>query len=348
MINVLISEDSPTSRDLLIHILNTDPEIHITGVVNNGEDAVAAVATKKPDVVMMDVHMPKMDGFEATRKIMQTDPVPIVIVSETLVDHISATSAAYEAGAVAFIPQPYGLGHPEHAVAAAEFLRVIKLMAEIKVVRRWVRHVTPPKVVPKASNIPVRFMSGELKLIAIGASTGGPIVLQVILSALASGLNVPVLIVQHIATGFVQVLADLFQSSGLPIHVAVEGETTLPGHVYIAPEDSHMGIDRQGRIRLSKAVPEHGLRPSVSYLFRSVAEAYGKDAVGVLLTGMGKDGAGELKLMRNSGALTIAQDAPSSVVHGMPGEAIRLDAADHVLPPEGIAILLNRLLKSNT
>jgi len=347
MINVLISEDSPTSRDLLGHILNTDPEIRIIGMVSNGEEAVAAVTKQKPDVIMMDVHMPGMDGFEATRRIMQVQPVPIVIISETLNDQVAATFLAIEAGALAFVRHPPGPGHPDHAAAVAELLQIVKLMSEVKVVRRWNRqeHLKP---IPETAVTSAETTHADVRLIAIGASTGGPVVLQHILSVLAPSLNVPLLIVQHIAPGFVQGLTEwLGQSCGLPAHVATDRELVLPGHVYIAPEGFHMGIDKNGRIKLIESAPEHGIRPSVSFLFRSVAEALGPNAAGVLLTGMGSDGGDGLKVMRDKGAITIAQDETSSVVHGMPGVAIRLNAASHVLPPQNIAELLARLLKKN-
>jgi two-component system chemotaxis response regulator CheB len=150
-----------------------------------------------------------------------------------------------------------------------------------------------------------------------------------------------VLIVQHMASGFVQGFIEwLAQSSALPVHVAAHGETILPGHVYVAPDEFQMKVERGGKIVLTKDEPENSLRPSVSYLFRSLAAVYGGDAVAALLTGMGRDGAEELKLLRDKGATTIAQDKDSSVVHGMPGEAIKLDAAMLVLPPEKIAPML--------
>lgn len=344
MIRVMVAEDSPASRDLLIHVLESDPEIRVVGSAVNGEDAVEAARRLKPDVVMMDVHMPKMNGFEATRSIMATRPVPIVIVSGTL-DEADAAFASLEAGALAFVRHPPGPGHPNHGAAAAELLRTVRLMAEVRLVRRWTRR--EPGAAPRGSGrAAINIVPREIRLIAIGASTGGPVVLQHILSAVAKDLNAPALVVQHISPGFTQGFAEwLGKTCGLPAHVAADGEPALPGHVYIAPEDAHMGIRGNGRIALSAGAAEHGVCPSISYLFRSVAEALGSRAVGILLTGMGRDGAQELKLMKEKGAVTIVQDEQSSIVHGMAGEAMRLDAATHVLSPEEIAAALSWLLK---
>ena len=177
----------------------------------------------------------------------------------------------------------------------------------------------------------------EAKVIAIGASTGGPLVLHTILSSLPPDLPVPLLVVQHMATGFIQGFVEwLAQTSRLPVHVARHGERLSSGHVYISPDGVQMAVAPDLTICLTSDSPENGLRPSVSYLFRSVAQVFGPNAVGVLLTGMGKDGAQELQPMQERGAITIAQDKESSVVHGMPGEAISLAAATYVLPPEKI------------
>ena len=178
-------------------------------------------------------------------------------------------------------------------------------------------------------------------MIGIGASTGGPPVLQTILAALPKDFPVPLLIVQHIAPGFVAGLVEwLNQTTGLKVHVAAYGVQPLPGHVYLAPDDFHMGIRAGGEIALSREQPENGLRPAVAHLFRSLADVCGPRAVGVLLTGMGKDGALELKKLKDCGAFTIAQDRETSVVHGMPGEAISLGAAVRVLPADKIAAAL--------
>jgi two-component system, chemotaxis family, protein-glutamate methylesterase/glutaminase len=218
------------------------------------------------------------------------------------------------------------------------------------VIRRWPR--SRPAEIPLDASVCKEFRRKaaptQVSLVAVGASTGGPPVLQAILAALPRDFSVPVLIVQHIAPGFTQGFADwLAQSSSLPIQIPVHGQTILPGQVYVAPDGFHMAVGPQGQIHLSTDEPENGLRPSVSHLFRSVAHAYGSRAVGVLLTGMGKDGAWELKLMKEQGAVTIAQDRDTSVVHGMPGEAIRVGGATYVLPPEKIRMALTSLVSAN-
>ncbi|MDO8768461.1 MAG: chemotaxis-specific protein-glutamate methyltransferase CheB [Burkholderiaceae bacterium] len=344
MIKVLIVEDSPVVREFLVHILGADPAIEVIGTANDGEQALEAVARKRPDVITMDIHMPRLDGLEATRRIMETYPTPIVIVSgSTDPREVATTFRAMEAGAVAVLRRPAGIGHPDHEVTAGELVQTVKLMSEVKVIRRWPkagRHaeVSRPAEAQRAQ------VEGKVKVIAIGASTGGPPVLQTILAALLQDFPVPVLIVQHMAAGFTQGFVQwLAQTSSLPVHLAAHDETIRPGHVYVAPDEFQMRVERSGKIVLTKDEPENGLRPSVSYLLRSVAEVYGRDAVAGLLTGMGRDGAEELKLLRDKGAVTFAQDKESSVVHGMPGEAIKLDAATFILPPEKISAVLTNL-----
>ena len=350
MIRVLVVEDSATVREFLLDILRSDPEIAVVGTAETGEEALEAVERTRPDVITMDVHMPKMNGFDATRRIMESHPTPIVIVSA--VDMADAAKAfwAIEAGALAVLQRPYGMGHPAHDKTVAELVQTVKVMSEVKVIRRWPR-LRPVEVQPNVSpstEFRLPPSQTQIRVVAVGASTGGPPVLQGILAALPRDFPVPVLLVQHIAPGFTQGFADwLAQSSSLPVQVAVHGQPALPGHVYVAPDGFHLAITAPGRIRLNPDEPENGLRPSVSHLFRSVAHAYGPRAIGVLLTGMGKDGALELKLMKEQGAVTIAQDRDTSVVHGMPGEAIKLGGATYVLPPEKIRIALTSLVSRN-
>jgi two-component system, chemotaxis family, protein-glutamate methylesterase/glutaminase len=346
MIRVLVVEDSPTVQQFLLQILGSDPAIAIVGTAETGEEAIAAVERTRPDIITMDVHMPRMNGFDAARRIMETHPTPIVIVSGAAdaTDTVKAFRAI-ESGALAVLRRPSGVGHAEHEQSTSELIRTLKAMAEVKVVRRWPRR--PEGALPPVSvcpGLPLYPALAQIRIVAIGASTGGPPALQTILAGLPGNFPVPVLIVQHIAVGFTRGLVEwLAQSSSLPVHLAAHGQPVLAGQAYVAPDGLHMAVGADGRVQLGTDEPENGLRPSVACLFRSVAKAYGQSAAGVLLTGMGKDGAWELKLMKEQGAVTIAQDQDTAVVHGMPGEAIRLGGATYILSPQNICLALTNL-----
>ena len=345
-IKVLIVEDSPVARQFLTYVLASDTAIQVVGTANNGVEALKSLEKNRPDDITMDIHMPMMDGFEATRRIMETVPTPIVIVSgSTGANEIASTFRAIEAGALAVVRRPPGINHKEFEAGSRELIQTVKLMSEVKVVKRFTR----PGKIRVAGPVPIAPQvtgTGKIQAVAIGASTGGPPVLKNILSGLPRDFPVPVLIVQHIAQGFVKGFTEwLSDVSRFPVSVASQGERAAPGHGYVAPDDFHMGLEKGPNITLSDNAPENRLRPSVSYLFRSAAHVLGPAAVGVLLTGMGRDGAEELKAMKDQGAITIAQDEESSVVHGMPGEAIKLGAATYVLSPEGITALLAELVK---
>lgn len=344
-IKVLIVEDSKVIREFIAYILSSDPEIKIIGMVCNGEEALEAVERLKPDVITMDIHMPKMDGLEATRRIMETQPTPIIIVSgSSVAKEVDRTFNALEAGAVAFVPRPRSIGTPEHESMAKELAQTVRLMSEVKVIKRWPRYRKQPTV-PSVPVVGAGELPAHVQVVAIGCSTGGPMVLKTIISRLPDNFPVPVLIVQHISPGFIEGFVQwLTTSSSFPVKVAAYGEYLLPGHAYVAPDGFHMEVDADKRIILNTGEPENGLRPSISHLLRSVARVFGKHAVGMLLTGMGKDGARELKIMRDKGAVTVVQDEQTSVIYGMPGEAVALGAAMYVLSPEEIADLLKKLV----
>jgi two-component system chemotaxis response regulator CheB len=347
MVKVLIVEDSPVQQALLAHILGSDPKVNVIGTAGDGVEALNFLEQHKPDVVTMDLNMPKMSGLEATRRIMETHPVPIVIVSANWdPQEVATTFRAIEAGALTGVEKPRGIGHKNFEATAQQLVQTVKLMSEVKVVRRW-PHFQAPSPYPHTRPLwELRRWNTDIKLVAIGASTGGPPVLQTILSNIPKNFSVPILVVQHIAPGFLLGLTEwLGHASGFPICVPAHGDPLLPSHVYLAPDGFHLGVMQGNRAALSQAQLENNLRPSVSYLFRSVADQLGPQAVGVLLTGMGRDGAAELRLMRDKGAFTIAQDKESSVVHGMPGEAIQLNAAMQILSPEKIAEILTKLVK---
>ncbi len=348
MIKVLITEDSPVIRGYLKHILGSDPDIEVVGTAQDGEEAIKMVQVHRPDVVTMDIHMPKMDGFEATRKIMETHPVPIVIVSASWnPEEVDKTFRTMEAGAVAALEKPRGMGHPNANGSVKELIQTVKLMSEVKVVRRWAkhRHLKPEPPARERADTPTAKTDSDVRMVAIGASTGGPLVLQTILSGLPKDFPVPIVIVQHIATGFLAGLKDwLDRNTSLNVRIAENKETVQPGRAYLAPDGFQMGIDRYGRVVLNKDVPQFSLCPSVSYLFQNMIESYGHKAVCVLCTGMGRDGADEMKAIRSKGGITIAQDKETSIVHGMPGEAIKMGGATFVLPSHQIAEKLVHLV----
>ncbi len=338
-IRVLIVEDQSTVQQLLIHILSSDPHIRVVAVAKNGEEAIEAVSENRPDVITMDIHMPKLGGIEATRAIMSTHPTPIVIVSGSLnTEERDVAFDAIQAGAISVMERPKGIGHSQFEKTAAELIQTVKLISEIKVVRRWgADWMNSAKSPSPAINGHPR----DIKIVAIGASTGGPPVLKTILSALPSDFPVPILVVQHMLGGFVEGFCEwLSKTCQLDVHIAKNGERLRPGHVYLAPDGYHLGVDSTGFICLKQNPQKEGICPSVSFLFRSVSAIFRQNSVGILLTGMGKDGAEELKEMKEKGAVTIVQNQDTSAVFGMPGEAIKLGAANYVLPPDGIAEIL--------
>jgi two-component system, chemotaxis family, protein-glutamate methylesterase/glutaminase len=344
MIKVLVVDDSATAREYLTYIINSDPDMQVIGTACNGEEALDFLRHKRPDVITMDINMPKMNGLEATLKIMEDSPMPIIIVTASWdARDIHTTFRAMEAGALVVLERPAGLSDLNYKKNAGELIQNIKLMSEVKVVRRWKRK--PAKETFYVQTGGILKTENEIKVVAIGASTGGPVVIYNILSGLPKEFMTPILIVQHMAPGFMLGFVDwLDKASHYIVSIASHGNFLQPGHAYIAPDGFHMGVEMNGRIFLNSDEAENHARPSVSYLFRSVANAYRKNAIGLLLTGMGKDGANELKVMKDKGAITIAQNRETSIVFGMPGEAITLGATDYVLPAEEISKTLYKLV----
>ncbi len=332
-LRVLIAEDSATARALLVAILRSDPGIEIVGEARDGEEAVSMTVELKPDLVTMDVAMPRLDGFEATKRIMAEAPTPIVIVSSVVDVHAVDTGLqALRAGALSVLAKPAGPQSPDFAESCKQLLSTIKAMAGVKVVRRRF-DILPGHPVPVAK--PGRAMTS--RVVALAASTGGPGALQRVLGGLPANFPLPILIIQHIARGFIDGLATwLDDASPLKVKVAEAGEMALPGVVYVGAEDRHLGITAKGNIVLSEDPPIGGFRPSASYLFHSVAMAYGTSVISVILTGMGQDGMSGMRAIRERRGTVIAQDEATSIVFGMPKAVIEAGLADHVLPLSAI------------
>jgi len=344
MIRILIVDDSPTVRLTLQTILESDPEIKVVGFASNGQDALRKALQLRPDLITMDVLMPEMDGIDATRLIMAQCPTPIVVISAHRSDpELEIGFNALQAGAVQVIDKPANAFAPERASERAAMVATIKLMSEVRVVQRRFdsqRRSTLPSPSPGQENAP-----RPVDVVAIGASTGGPAALNVLLSGLPADFSTPILIVQHITIGFTHGLATWLQHAcRLPIRIAQADERIQASTVYIAPDDYHLQVIGTGRLQLVHSAPVNHVRPSVNMLFESVGRVYGARAVGVLLTGMGEDGARGLHTIRRQGGFTIAQDETTSVVYGMPKAAAELGACSTILPLDQIATFLVRLV----
>ena len=346
MIRVLIVDDSAVLRQTTKLILESDPSLQVIGEASNGADAVAMAGRLRPDVITMDVRMPKMDGMKAIEQIMAENPVPIIVVTSTDLDREMGLSAQVtKLGAVSILQRPTGVAVPEFKPFTNKLIEQVKLMSTVKVVHRvrTVRSVSS-ETMPRMP-MPLIKSGAKTEIVAIGSSTGGPAALYKILAAIPADFPVPIVIVQHISFGFVQGLAEwLGGACPLKVQVAQAGEKVLVGHVYLAPDGKHMQVDRLNRIALIASDPIGGHRPSVNALFQSVAVSYGPAAIAAILTGMGADGAIGMKALGEAGASTIAQDEASCIVFGMPKEAIAMGGVQHIVPLDRIAQTLQSLI----
>jgi two-component system chemotaxis response regulator CheB len=344
MTRVLIVDESRAECEMMTYILGADPKMNIAGCATSEAEAMEMIKRLRPDVVTMSLKLSDGDGIEATRIIMQTCPTPIVIVSagEELAE-AGLGMRAIEAGALALVKRPFSSDSEHHASSNA-LLRAVKSMAEVKVVRRWPKREAQASIAAAQAIKPARDAGTAFKLVAIGTSTGGPAALRELLEQLTPKFSMPVVIVQHMTHGFMSGFANWLSSvTKFPIEIAEHGTALASGRAYLAPDGFQMGISSNLRVSLERAPAEHGMCPSVSYMFRSIHRNFCPQTIAVLLTGMGKDGAQELKNMRDAGAFTIAQDRETSAVHGMPGEAIKLDAAMMIMSSREIGKMLNSL-----
>ncbi len=339
-IRVLIADDSPTSRTLIRSIVEGEPDLRLVGEAVNGEEAVEMTNRLRPDVVLMDVHMPILDGIAATRAIMARAPTPIVVVSAVTRDDVDLSLTATQAGALIALPKPDSPSSPRFEQQRREIVAMVRAMAQVKVVRRWNEEAgARPKT--RASNIP-----RSVEVVAIAASTGGPAAVREMLGALPRSFPAPLVLVQHIARDFTEGLVHwLAGGSNLPVRLASEYGQMEPGVVYVAPDDHHTGVRRDLRIQLSSAPPIQGFRPSANFLFNSLASSYGDRSVGIILTGMGSDGVSGLLALREAGGYVIGQDERTSVIFGMASEAWRRNAVDELLPLPRIASRLMELVQ---
>jgi two-component system, chemotaxis family, protein-glutamate methylesterase/glutaminase len=345
-IRVLLVDDSPLALTALRRLLSASPEIQVVGTAQNGREALELIPQLQPAVICTDLHMPVMDGLELTREVMLRYPRPILVVSVSVQrDDTTNIFRLLEAGAVDVCPKPRSGLVTDEGQVTQELIAKIKILSGVVVFRRHRRTSLPPAAPGQAQ----RSVSGPaaVRIVAIGASTGGPQALQTILTELPADFPAPILCVQHISDGFLQGLVDwLAAQCRLKVKIAQPGELALPGTIYFPQERTHLEIDDNGRLMCSLAPPLEGHCPSVTLTFQSIARSYGSAAVGILLTGMGRDGAEGMRAIAQVAGITIAQDEESCVVFGMPKHAIDLGTARYILPVKDIARTLTRLLTS--
>jgi two-component system chemotaxis response regulator CheB len=350
MIRVLVVDDSPTARALLVEILRGDAEIQVVGEAKDGQEGVELAGRLRPDLVTMDVRMPRLDGFAATKEIMIASPTPIVIVTASFgAREVEMAMQSLRAGALAILRKPPGPESPAFEEAARKLVATVKAMAHVKVVRHW----RPPSGEHSAAPSVRKVGLGAVRparrppLIAIATSTGGPAALHRLLSSLPGDFSAPILVVQHNAPGFMAGLVSWLDGGcDLSVKAAEQGELLLPHTTYLAPDDRHLGVSNQGTVVLSSAPAVGGFRPSGTWLFESAARACGASLIALILTGMGEDGVAGLRAVRQAGGRVIAQDEDSSVVWGMPGAAVAAGLADSVLPLDAIATELASLVNT--
>lgn len=348
MIRILIVDDSNVVTMLLKAIFEEQPDMEVVGIAHNGRDAVDMVAHLKPDLVTMDIQMPVMDGLHATREIMSKHPAPIIVVSSAVAGKETQISfQAIEEGALSIIEKPPGISHPNFDSIRRELIDTARTMAGMKLVRRT--HKSSATPLPEVPSFTVdgankASVVHDCELIALGCSTGGPQALHTVLSRLPVNFPLPVVVVQHISQGFISGMVDWLQiNTRLKLKVVTDGEELQAGTVYFAPDDEHLLV-RRGKDRLiaclENSAPVNRFRPSATPLLESVAHICPRTALGILLTGMGNDGAQGLLAMRKAGCHTIVQDEKSCVVFGMPKAALELEAVDEVITLDTMAAYL--------
>ncbi len=338
MIRVLVADDSPLVRAVVRDIFRDKADIVVAGEAENGREAVAMAGELRPDLIIMDLMMPVMDGLAAIEEIMANCPTPILVLSATVDDReINRAFSAIKKGALDVMEKPGGADTDRNEEFARRLVDKVRLLARIKVIRHPRRRLREDAL-PEVS-----YRDVERTVLAIGASTGGPKAVMSIMKSLPAQFDAATFIVQHIAEGFTRGFAQwLDQESSIRIRLAADGDEAVMGTALVAPDDCHM-IFEQGKIRLVHSEPVNCCRPSIDVFFNSLAAEFGAGVVGVLLTGMGKDGAQGLRRIKEKGGMTLVQDEQSCSVFGMPKAAISLDAVDEVLPLDGIPAAIRRI-----
>jgi two-component system chemotaxis response regulator CheB len=332
-IRVLIVEDSKVIREFLEYIIGQDPRLEIAGSVGSAEEALRILDRVSPDVISMDIRLPGMNGFEATQRIMSERPTPVVVVSASVEsEDLQITMNALQAGALTVLEKPVGTTSAEYESLAERLCTQLAIMSQVKVVRRQGGARPTQRLARRPALAP-----GDYRMLGIVSSTGGPNALVHLLGGLGPNFPLPIALVQHITSSFLEGFAS-WLATVCPFPVEIVKDRAIParGKVYLASRDRHLRVEHE-YIRVVAGDPVCAQRPSGTVLFESMAKTFGRQALGVLLTGMGEDGAEGLLQIRKAGGHTIAEDESTAVVYGMPGEAVRLGGACESLPLPAIA-----------
>lgn len=355
-IKVLVVDDSVLSREMLIDILSLDEEIQIVGQASNGLDAVDKVFRLKPDIVTMDIEMPVMNGLDALERIMATNAVPILVISSRG-DAKTAYSAVSKGALEVISKSEIDPDNPDQLIQKIKLLSKVKVITHLRAgqARNDIRDLIKPaerqiqSYTSEQSQQPGAVRQQPFRVIAIASSTGGPKALSELLPEFPSHFPCPIVIAQHISDGFISGLVDwLAKLAQMKVKVGDEGDQLVPGSIYMSPSEKHMKISADGKIVLLKRGPTDLYHPSCDLLLSSVANTFRAGCVGVILTGMGSDGALGMERIKAAGGTTIAQDEKSSAIFGMPKVAAERGCIDKVLPLDQIAAKIKNLVGSGS
>ncbi len=350
MITILIVDDSKVETELFRHILESQPDMKVVACAKDGAEAVMMAARYSPDLITMDLEMPVMDGHTATRLIMSQCPAPIVVISSKLNETSRDMSyLALEAGAVSVLAKPAD-GTPKSIEQfRLQLIDTVRSMAEIKVIKRRFGQLRQANPVKQLHDHTVTYQSGQFEIVAIGTSIGGPQVLKKMISQLPSSFPVPIVIVQHMTKGFMEGFTHwLNLNSSLRIKNAENNEVLRSGVIYFAPDHLHFTVERTTKgltVKLIQGEPVSGFCPSITVLLRSIAKTCKNKAIGLLLTGMGSDGAEGLSELKKAGGHTLIQDKKSCVVFGMAAVAQSMGAVDKTVEIDQMANYLTKMVQ---
>lgn len=351
-IRVLVADDSAFMRKVLLSILEADGAFEVVGEARDGRETVEKSTKLRPHVITMDINMPHMDGLQATEVIMSTDPRPILIVSSESREGAEPTLRALGLGAVDFIAKPTGGIDLDMSSVREELVRKLRMVSKVRVIRNLGRRESAgpqpeaPEPSPVTATAPAA-NSGRLPIAVLAASTGGPATLMKLVPEFQANFPAALLVVQHMPGSFTGQFAEQLASvSRIPVKQAQSGEPLRAGQAYVCPGDCHLRVAPPGRIILDDGPRIGGYRPSIDVTLESVAALAGSSVVATILTGMGNDGARGVLAVQENGGMVFAQDEATSVIFGMPSEAIRTGAVGEVLPLEQIAAAIFRAVSS--